>query len=150
MHTPRSSPAAAVDHDITTMTTTTTSPSTGARPAAIVEGGSKTLRLTAFGCWTDGLCIDPAPPEFFDDWPDIGDAGEVTITIALDGGSFGARFLLLGGGPDTPDVPGTMTRIGSTSWGLRPPASPGSYIVYISGGGRTQGDLTYIFRWTVA
>jgi hypothetical protein len=137
------------DHRPPRRSTTTTVAPTGARPVAIVEGGSKTLRLNGFGCWTDGLCVDPAPPGIFDDWPDIGDAGPVTVTIALEGASFGARFVPLPAAPDAADVPGTMTRTGPTSWRLAPPKSPGSYAVYISGGS-AQGDLTYIFRWTVS
>jgi len=136
------------DHHPPRRSTTTSTPPTGSRPVAIVEGGSNTIRLTGFGCWTDGLCIDPAPPGIVTDWPDVGDADVVTITIALDGGSFGARFLPLGAEPDAPTVPGTMTRLGPTSWRLQPPALPGPYLVYVSGGS-AQGDLTYIFRWTV-
>jgi hypothetical protein len=115
---------------------------------AVVEAGSTTLRLGAFGCWTDLLCVDPPPPGGLDGSPDIGAADEVTITIALEGADFGARFIAVGGGFGSPGVPGTMTRTGPTSWRLGPPATPGSYLVFISGGG-TQGDLTYVFRWMV-
>jgi hypothetical protein len=131
-----------------TISTTSTTAPTGGRPTAVVEGRSTTLRLSAFGCWTDRLCVDPPPPGGLDNSPDIGETDEVTITIAVEGLTFSARFMPLGAGLGSSGAPGTMTRVGPTSWRLRPPPSPGSYLVTISGGG-AQGDLTYVFRWTV-
>jgi hypothetical protein len=132
-----------------TTTTVTTRP-TAVRPVAVVESGTTTLRLNAFGCWTDGLCVDPPPPGGLDDWPDIGAADEVTITIGLEGTAFRAWFSapVEGGGVASPGVPGTLTRTGPTTWRLRPPPEPGTYVVSVFGDG-AMGDLTYVFRWTV-
>jgi hypothetical protein len=137
----------------TTWTPTSTSTSTtrppAARPVAVVQGRTTTLRLGGFGCWSDRICVDPPPPGGLDNSPDIGATDEVTITVALEGLHFGAIFVPVGGGFGSPGVPGTMTQTGPTTWRLQPPATPGSYLVMISGGG-VQGDLTYVFRWTVS
>jgi hypothetical protein len=105
--------------------------------------------LNAFGCWADRLCVDPPPPGGLDEWPDIGAADEVTITIALEDTAFRAFFsATVEGGGASQGVPGTLTRTGPTTWRLRPPAAPGAYLVSIFGDG-AMGDLTYVFRWTV-
>lgn len=125
-------------------TTTVTSPPTGGRPVAIVEGGSRTLRLTGFGCWTDGLCIDPAPFDAPIDWPDVGTADAVTVTVTLD--RLGGQFLRLA---DKTWVPAELTPLGPGRWRVTPPASPGTYVAALSAND-ARGDLTYVFRWTVA